>query len=338
MKPVLFIICFTLGVSLMIFSGYVPQSASARGNGDATENASARAGHADGQEFVRTVTRRVGTSAPGGETEETGVTGAADDVYAAPPEPVAAQDQPAAENVEPAPDLPEPPPTPEPDAGDASDEPESEPPPEPDVAPLFADAGPDRVIWLGWDELPLDGSATTGSGVTCEWQQVSGPATLVIENPAALVTVARGLRAGQRASWRGVTYEYELTVTDAAGERDVDTVKYIVQAAPPLKIKPTPERRFEWQDGFELAYFTAWITNLESYEAVFEVTSPTELRFTRITGGLAELSGRKSEGVFVYQFTVYAQAGEATSWVEYLADTEDKVPAVVQLGVNWESP
>ena len=33
MRPICFIVCFTLGVSLMVFSGYVPQSASARGNG-----------------------------------------------------------------------------------------------------------------------------------------------------------------------------------------------------------------------------------------------------------------------------------------------------------------
>ena len=57
MKPVLFVICFTLGLSLMVFSGYVPQSANAH-NGKQNATTSGLELDPFGQPLPRTVTRR----------------------------------------------------------------------------------------------------------------------------------------------------------------------------------------------------------------------------------------------------------------------------------------
>ena len=140
----------------------------------------------------------------------------------------------------------------------------------------------------------------------------------------------------QPVTWRDVTYEFELAVTDASGKRAVDRVKYSVQSAPALRLKPMPERHFQSHDGYELAHFVSWTTNLESYESTFEIASPTELTFTKVSGSACDLTGGKSDGGYVYQIVIYGQTGEPSSWVEFLVDTEAKVPGIVQLGVSWE--
>jgi hypothetical protein len=331
MKPVLFVICFTVGLCLMVFSGYVPQSANAH---DRKLSAKTTADESDplGQPLPRTVTRRVLTT-EGAEPAESTAAPATVDANPAPVEP------PAAETVWQAPATSDPelaiqssPPADPPQAAD----PQS-PPPEVEQVPVVANAGPDRVIWLGWDELPLDGSASTGTDLTYYWRQITGPTLLPITDEAQPITAATGLLATQRATWRGVTYEFELAVTDATDERATDRVKYIVQSAPALRIKPTPERHFESHDGYELAHFVSWTTNVDGYESTFEISSPTELNFTKVTGGLCDLSGGKSDGGYAYQAVVYGQAGEPSSWVEFLVDSEDKVPGVIQLGVSWEA-
>ena len=340
MKPVLFVMCFTLGLSLMVLSGYVPQSASAH---DGKQNATTSAQELDpfGQPLPRTVTRRVLTSESIESADlsaEPGITDQSQPVVV----PAPADESPGAETVAPLPATNHPAPAPEPaiqspppaDAPQATEPPS--PSPEVEKVPVVAQAGPDRVIWIGWDELPLDGSASVGTDLTYYWRQISGPVLLTISDEAQAVAVATGLLSSQRITWRSVTYEFELTVTDAAGEQAVDRVKYSVQSAPALRLKPTPERHFQSHDGYELAHFVSWITNLESYESTFEITSPTELTFTKVTGSVCDLTGGKSDGGYVYQIVVYGQAGEPSSWVEFLVDTEEKVPGIIQLGVSWD--
>ena len=106
-----------------------------------------------------------------------------------------------------------------------------------------------------------------------------------------------------------------------------------------MRIKPAADRHFEFSDGYWLGHFTSWATNLESYETVFEITADRELRFTKVTWSPCELTGGKNEAGtgYHYQVVVYGQAGEPTSWVEFLADTDERIPGIVQLGVNWEA-
>jgi hypothetical protein len=331
MKPVLFVICFTLGVTLMIFSGYLPQSASARGS------VARRVGATHDTELDRspaalTVTRRVLS-----HTEDTPQPSQGESAGAAP-------DAVSAVDVIPAPPVQEPEPASEvPVAGAAPPPPAAapatsgQPPAVVEEVPLYADAGPDRVIWAGWDELPLDGSASRGRNLTYLWQQISGPQDLAIEYGAHPVTTARGLLDGARLNWRTALYEFALTVTDETGANETDYVKYTVRAAPLLRIKPAPERRFELRNGYQLAHFTSWITNLDSYEAVFEIAAPSELTLTKVAGDACEVTGGKLDGAYLYQAVVYGQAGQATSWVEFLVNTEDNIPAIVQLGANWEA-
>ncbi len=330
MKPVLFVICFTLGVTLMVFSGYLPQSASARGSG--ADGLGTRDGELDRSPLAYTVTRRVLSHA-----EDSGPQPNQGESAAPPADEVPAVDVIPAPPAQESPPTPEPPPPGEvsPAAAPAGDAPA--PPAAVEEVPLLADAGPDRVIWAGWDELPLEGSASTGQGLSYHWQQTTGPRDLMIRNVAQAVTTASGLLEDGRQNWRTSLYEFALTVTDAAGASETDYVKYTVRAAPPLKIKPTPERRFELRNGYQLPLFTSWVTNLESFEAVFELAAPGELTLTKVAGDACEVTGGKLDGAYLYQVIVYGQVGQATSWAEFLVNTEDNIPAIVQLGANWEA-
>ncbi len=205
-----------------------------------------------------------------------------------------------------------------------------------DLLPL-ADAGPDRVVWIGWDELTLDGSGSSGLGLSYQWKQLSGPTQLVIVNDRQATTTARGLLTGEALSWRNVTYKFELAITDASGRQDKDTVLYTVKSAPALSVKPPGERRFEIRDGYELAHYYSWVTNPETLESVFEISSENELTFTKVGGGASYVLGGGLEGKrYVYQVVLYARPEEPSSWIEFLVDTDEKIPAIIQLGVIWE--
>jgi len=345
MKPVLFIICFALGVSLMVFSGYLPQSASARGT---LEVAGPTEADAAKHSFGRTVTRRAADPEfPDGSFDLALDADDATDVYTPTDGEVAAKSR-LSESGAPPPFPDDPPPVPKPavcnaaagGAGDIEAPATASPADPPDDAeqwPVFADAGSDRVLWIGWNEFKLDGGASLGQGLSFEWRQKLGPVDLVIANEHAAVTLASGLLGVEKLSWRESVYEFELTVTDAEGERDSDTVRYLVQAGPALTIKPRAKRRFELRDGYELGHYGASITNLETYESMFEISSETELTFTKVTGSAYALTGGPADGKYVYQVVVYGREGDANSWVEFLIDTADRVPGIVQLGVNWES-
>lgn len=358
MKPVCFVICFTVGVSLMVFSGYLPQSASASGNKSNVATAPGRATVEptlfERQPITGTVTRKVETgplnTSSGTSTAEAAVT---DVVYTEPAPPVAAhprtdtasvtgatdraelapatpsvpalpsQSQPGSESAAPAPS--DPPALPAGEATQAKEEPL-----------VLADAGPDRVVWIGWDELTLDATGSTGDNLTYQWKLISGPPTLVIKNDTAPSTTAAGLLAGEKPQWGNTVCKFELTVSDPSGVQDTTTVRYVVKSAPMLKIKPMAERRFELRDGYQLAHFASWTTNIDSYEAVFEISSETELTFTKVGGSNYSLTGGKGEKNYHYQVTVYGQTGESTAWVELLVDTDERIPGIIQLGVNWE--
>ncbi len=346
MRPVLFVVCFTLGVSLMVISGYVPHPARARG----TVSEDPAAGGPSGEvipQLDRTVTRPL---PPSFEADLPPADLPPTPAPAQPPQPdpVPPVAPPAESRDQPADSLPPEgrpatsgQPNASPPSSRAPDNPPDRVPDEPAASNRkpsgpVANAGPDRVVWIGWDLLELDGSGSTGEGLKYRWRQLAGPVSLIVADQTRPTTTATGLLQADQISWRPATYKFELTVTDEGGARDTDTVQYVVKSAPGLVIRPPAQRHFEYRDGYQMAHYTSWTTNLESYEAVFEITSRLELNFTRLGGGVYEVAGGKNDGHYVYQVTLYGQPGEATSWVELFVDNEEKIPGIVQLGVNWE--
>lgn len=324
MKPVPFVVCFTLGVTLMVFSGYVPQAASARSNGT-----SAAAAPDPTRTDALPAPRSVTVCVPIDEPAEPRPSSTAAQVYTPAPSEVAAPTEPAPSTEPPASVTP-PPPTPEP--------PPASPPSEDRPEPPLADAGRNRVVWAGWDELVLDGSASVGAELSYLWKQTGGPTPLRIKSPRQPATAVTGLRPKGRVGWQDVAYTFELTVTDRAGQAASDSVQVIVKTAPALRIRPKADQSFQLRDGYVLGHYVAWTTNFDSYETVFEIASDNELAFTKVAGSQHAVSGgRTEEGTYVYLVTVYGQNGDATSWVELLVDTDEQIPGIVQLGVSWDA-
>ena len=358
MRLVLFVTCFTLGVSLMVLSGFVPQSASARGEPGDTETAKATS---DSAQVIRSPSRAwvyhpdtdgaPGAAAePGGAPESAAAAPVPDTQSAAAPE---AGPQPAdigtaltelvasattPEATEPAGDEPQRDPS---DGrrrrsgnGAASDGSEAAAE-SPADAPPVADAGQNRAVWSGAGGVLLDGSKSSGEGLTYAWRQTSGPASLTIDDPAQPVIWAGGLSGGQGTTGLPATYEFELVVSDSAGRQAAHSVQIVAQAAPELESDPPAELRFEERDGYVYGVFEAWATNQQTGQFTFTITSPQRLKFTALGGDAYDLAGRRARGVCVYQVTLYLVPGQATSLVELLAETNEKVPGVVRLGVNW---
>jgi hypothetical protein len=344
MKNALFVVCFSLGVTLMIFSGYMPSAASARGSragfGSDPDNMAVVLAASD---FSGTVTRKAPPIEPPPYTPDTESPAATPDVPAQLAEEVAGETESPAQPGVPAdaaPAIETPPALAEAARAMVVDAlPLSVVPETPAETTLVADAGADRVAWGGWDEIVLDGRRSVGERLTYQWRQTAGPVWLNIADDLAPVTSATGFVGDDPPSWRNRKYQFELIVTDARGQEATDTVQYLVKTAPTMRIKPAADRHFEFRDGYWLGHFTSWATNLESYETVFEITADRELRFTKVTGSPCELTGGKNEAGtgYHYQVVVYGQAGEPTSWVEFLADTDERIPGIVQLGVNWEA-
>ncbi len=353
MRPVLFVICFSVGVGLMVISGYLPKAASAGdGTHEAADTAPGGAGSlsnvqqsyqpniplagpgATGLSVAGRTTKAGDSSASIWTSNETDIDGNAE----VPADGVTDTGAPATAAGE----TPESVPTAEPDdsaatitaegADAAPDESSS------DSAPgslPTADAGPDRIVWAGWNELSLDGKASHGDGLTHAWKQVGGPVPLKIKQAHKATTAASGLSVNAEMDWSPALYQFELTVVDQHGKKATDTVEFVVLSAPELTITPHARRRFETRDGYPLGHFEAWATNTETYESAFKIASPTALTFTKVTGGDYDLSGGKADGGYVYYVVVFQQSGETTSWLEFLVDTDEKIPGIIQLGVNW---
>lgn len=200
-----------------------------------------------------------------------------------------------------------------------------------------ADAGADRLVWVGRGDIALDGSASRGEGLTYTWRQVSGEPQLTIAKPDAAVTTASGLGIDPDRTWQDAEYEFELTVMDGMGETDTDTVVCSVKTAPPLRISPLPKKELTVRDKIVLAQFSATRTNRTGTVESFEIRYRGEL-FIHQIGGEAdyEMTVTQSGAIYCYQISVYYEEGRATSSLEFFVDTPERVPAIVQFQVNWE--
>lgn len=331
MRPVLFVLCFSLGVALMILSGYVPQAARAGGHESlAADSSDDRPPRVEFEQPVRP------QPVLGEEIEVARVPDLTPD-----DEPGNTPPPPSDEVGRHEPDEPAGVPNPDELLSVLDDEaaPGTSTPDELiDWMPPIANAGVFRVVWCGWNEVRLDGSGSSGEGLSYQWKQTSGPLSLHIANADKAVATASGFAPAGGLDWGKQVYEFALTVTDARGEQDTDYMECVVKSAPTLEVDPPAERRFEVRDGYELAHFESWITNLETDSSTFEIISPTRLIFTKVGGGAYEVAeDADMPEEYVYTITLYYVDGAPTSWVELFVDTEEKIPGVLILGVNWES-
>ncbi len=335
-RPVLFVVCFTVGVTLMVFSGYVPRTASARTDSASTFGTPPSASpNAVVNRFLNPDrTQWSGASRKSAAEHPTPAAGPAQSANVSGEDERSAEGSPATADAAEVEEIRQNVATalagldaPAVDTADTSEAPAPEP---------AADAGADRVTWSGWDDVVLDGSRSAGDGLSYSWKQLSGPAELKIKRPNCAITRAGGFPLGPEMSWSPALYEFELTVTDKYGRQSVGTLGYVVLAGPELTVRPPAQRRFELRDSYLLGHYESWATAPEGGVATFRVTSPTGLTFTRITGGPADITGGRARRHYEYEIVVHQEPGAAQAWLEFLVDTDEKIPGVVQLGVNWE--
>jgi hypothetical protein len=94
-------------------------------------------------------------------------------------------------------------------------------------------AGNDQAITLPVNSVTLTGSATDADGTisSYQWTKYSGPTGGTIASPTQPQTVINSLLQG--------TYEYILTATDNNGATGTDTVRVVVNPAPPPPACPS---------------------------------------------------------------------------------------------------
>lgn len=330
MRVVLFVCCFTLGLTLMYISGQVPRAAEA-----ADSSAGYTASGADPFDRQPRVYRPVlsGTSpalsaalpaVPDVDVHEAPAT-VPDAASALAPEPdTHSETAEAAQN-----------------AAAVLAELEQDPALEEELRALEeeapapeAQAGKDRIVWIGEPELRLDGGASKGRDLTYAWRQIDGPKTLTIVEPKLAVTSVRGL-AGATSDWYEQFYEFELTVTDAAGRQATDTVAWVVLPGPDLALQPAAQRAFVLRDGYLLGHYTCEVRAEDPEAASVEIKSPVALTITQLTRGDYEVVRRSSDAGVTYELFLYRGSAGQNESFEFFVDTEERVPGVLQVRVMW---
>ena len=337
MRPVLFIVCFTLGVTLMMLSSAkTPRPASAAGPNSVESITTSQAErdsdgfHVKGPSLAVAPSRYTGrwrtsqTQQPIAKKEvakttvETEAAEAAADAL-----PVTVRD--AAPTVAP-PKL-----TPLP----------SDPIPNyDDYPPAVADAGPDQVVWAGSARVTLHGKATDGEPARFLWTQADGPAVRLEHDTAAQTTLI-GLSAYYGTSWEPVDLEFTFTVVDTLGRESRDRTWVRLIPAPDLVVsalksdKSWSDKYFEVMHSVTLPHFEVWVRDPNGPVATFMVESAMPLSFDVVEAGDFEMWDSEEDGRHLYQFDVYQTGDEPRTKLEFLAQTIDEIPAVVRLGVDW---
>lgn len=331
MRVVLFVCCFTLGLTLMYISGQVPRAAEAS---DSSSGYAANSGDPfDRQPRVYRPVLRTGTSStPGAALPTATDPGAADEPATKGDSSNAAKTESDGRN----------------DADEAAqnaavvlaeldEDPELEKERQAleaeDVPAPKAKAGEDHVVWIGEPEPRLDGGASKGKDLTYAWRQIDGPKPLAIMEPKQAVTSVRGL-AGASSDWYEQLYEFELTVTDTQGRQAKDTVAWVVLPGPELAMQPAAQRSFALRDGYLLGTYTCEVRAEDPEAASIEISSPVALTLTQMTRGDYELVRRRSDGSVSYELFLYRGAGHSESF-EFFVDTEERIPGVLQVRVTW---
>ncbi len=332
MRPIAFVVCFSLGVTLMVLShGYQPRRATAAAPNATVEQPESAAEDTrrprwrprrirQSERPFRAAARRAATVTPS-EASETTLPDAAVEAV-----PMAAE----------APTVPE-----EEPASLASSHP-SATAMEPSTAPLLTPPAPDeaeRVHWAG-EPLRLSVDVAGDESYVLWWEQASGPPVTIEDPQRASTTVVNGFDAIEDP-WTTTTLEFEVTIATESGRTDAIRIVKRVRATPDLDVIPgvaaeaRVERRFERWSGTRLGVIEAEMARPDGRVASFVVDSATPLDFESIEAGVFEMTYFVEAGRHLYQFDVYQPVDEKETRMVLWVESSAGVPALIRLVVRW---
>ncbi|MBX2925309.1 MAG: T9SS type A sorting domain-containing protein [Chitinophagaceae bacterium] len=195
--------------------------------------------------------------------------------------------------------------------------------------PPVANAGIDQSVTLPANSVTLDGSASlapSGTITGYAWTKVSGPAGGTIANPDAASTAVNDLEAG--------TYEFELVVTDNAGETATATVTVTVNPAPlPPVANPGNDITISLPDNsitLDGSASTAPDGNISSYMWT-KVSGPGEEIIADAASAVTTVSNLK-EGTYKFKLKVTDSNGNIDDAVITVTVNAQPLPPVADAG------
>ncbi len=201
------------------------------------------------------------------------------------------------------------------------------------IQPPVANAGADQTITLPVNSAIINGSgssASSGSIVSYNWVEKSGPSTVSVSNTAQ--NTLNNLQAGN--------YVFLLTVTDQNGATGTDSVQIIVQ--PALNMAPVANAG----TGANIT-LPANSINLDGSKSYDPDGTISTYSWTRIAGpnspastgsntAVLGLSGLVA-GTYTYQLTVTDNSGaSSSSRVKVIVTAAANVPPIANAGPNQQ--
>lgn len=174
--------------------------------------------------------------------------------------------------------------------------------------PPDANAGADQAISLPVTSVSLNASGSTdpeGSTLTYNWQKLNGPGSQTITTPNAVSTSVNGFVAG--------TYNFMLTVTDAAGLFDRDTVRIVVTNPNPNQL-PQANAGPDVTIEYPASTYTLNGTNSSDNDGVIvsyqwaKIAGPTSFAISGATTATPQLSLLR-KGIYEMELTVTDNEG-----------------------------
>lgn len=169
--------------------------------------------------------------------------------------------------------------------------------------PPIANAGPDQFVSLPTTNVTLNGNASTdpeGSALSYNWQKLTGPGSQNLSSPGMVSTAVEGLVAG--------TYQFMLTVTDAAGLFDRDTIRIVVTNPNPNQL-PIANAGADITIQYPASSVTLNGTNSHDNDGVLvayqwtKIAGPNSFAISGATTATPLLSLLR-KGIYVMQLTV----------------------------------
>ena len=201
------------------------------------------------------------------------------------------------------------------------------------ILPPVANAGANQTITLPVNSVTLDGSssiAPSGSITGYSWNQVSGPASGNIANPASVTTTVTGLVQG--------TYIFKLIVTDNHGTTGSDSVIITVNPA----VNKPPVANAGPSQSINMPVNSATLDGSKSYDpdgtiasySWSEVSGPSTATITNGNTASPAVSGLQA-GQYVFQLTVTDNSGAtATAQVKITETATLNQSPVANAGLN----
>jgi hypothetical protein len=202
-----------------------------------------------------------------------------------------------------------------------------------------ADAGPDRIVWVGAETVRLSAAGSTGVELEYAWMQTEGPAG-ELSTPTIATPTVENFKASEN-QWLDQTVSFMVLVTDAAGRESVDTVTVSLRAAPDLALLPDGDgnsncrKYFRKVDGSNLPHFECTLYQPADGIARFALDAGASLTLTPLTGALHNFQQSFESGRHLYEIRLYQSSDESQSRLSFFAETDNHVPAIITLIAEW---